>query len=220
MRRCTGVKLATRPAIVTTKHRQIRPKEYVMSYNRSLGPLGAGALVVILASCGGATAGDELVTVNVAYSVSSALSAAPFAVATENGYFNDHGCQLGDQIEEALGGSNTLRSVIDGGLDMGEVATNAVIEAGLSGTPITIVGTNDHIAPHDMVYGIRKGEAIEGVEDLAGGGRLGFTNPGSATEDMAHLLLDAVGLTPDDVELVPTSGLGGGVALLEGGDVD
>jgi len=194
---------------------------------RRFSAVAAGGLALVLVGCAGSPGGDpaspgaeELTVVNVAYSVSSALSAAPFAVATENGYFAENGCKLGEQIEEATGGSNTLRSVIDGGLDMGEVATNAVIEAALSGTPITIVGVNDHIRPHDMMYAVRKGEDIHGVEDLVGGGRLGFTNPGSATEDMAYLILDAAGLTPEDVKLVATNGLGGGIALLEGGDVD
>lgn len=198
-----------------------------MKSHRAIPVIAAGGLVLCLAGCAGGSTDepsalpeDELTTVNVAYSLTSTFSPLPFAVATANGYFAENGCRLGEQIEEALGGSNTMRSVIDGGLDMGEVATNAAIEAALSGTPVTVVGANDHVRPHDMLYAVRAGETVRSVSDLVPEGRLGFTNPGSVTEDLAYLMLDGAGLTSNDVELVPTNGLGGGLALLEGGDVD
>lgn len=185
---------------------------------------GAAAVATALAltACtsddGGAGEGG-IVTVDLAYSTTSVLSAAPFAVATENGYFTDGGCQLGQQIEEALGGANTLRSVIDGGLDMGEVATNAVLEGSLSGASITIVGSS-HQLEYDFTYAVLPDSGIDSFDDMKGK-VLGFTSPGSASEDIGHLLIDAAGLTiGEDIELLPTNGMGGGIALLEGGEVD
>ena len=195
-------------------------------------PLGIASIglmtgVLALSACAGDSGGqgggnggggEEIVTVDVAYSTTSVLSAAPFAVAIEEGFFEERGCRLGEQIEEALGGANTLRSVIDGGLDMGEVATNAVIEGFLSGTEITAVGSS-HQQPYDVWYAVRKDSGITSIEDLRGM-RLGYTSPGSASEDMAYLMPNGAGMEVGEIELVPTNGLGGGIALLEGGDVD
>jgi NitT/TauT family transport system substrate-binding protein len=101
---------------------------------------------------------------------------------------------------------------------MGEVATNAVIEGYLAGTPITAVGSS-HQYPYDVNYAVLKGSGIDDVTDLVGG-KLGFTSPGSASEDIAYLMEEGAGLDVGDIELVPTNGLGGGIALLEGGGVD
>lgn len=186
-----------------------------------LGGVAIGAAFA-LASCsagGDAEAPGGIVTVDLAYSATSVLSAAPFAVATENGYFTDGGCQLGQQLEEALGGANTLRSVIDGGLDMGEVATNAVLEGVLSGASITVVGSS-HQLPYDFTYAVMPDSGIDDFDDMEGK-IIGFTSPGSASEDIAHLLIDGSGMVAgEDVELLPTNGMGGGIALLEGGGVD
>ena len=177
--------------------------------------IGAGTF-----AAAGCTPGADasLPTVSVAYSTTSALSAAPFAVAIENGYFADRGCQLGEQVEDALGGANALRSVIDGNVDMGEVATNAVIETAMAGTAVTVVGSS-HQYPYDVLYAVRKGDDIRGMEDLKGK-KLGITNPGAASEDIAYLMEHGAGMKPGDIEFVPTNGLGGGLALLEGGDID
>lgn len=181
--------------------------------------VGVSMAVTACAADDGGSGDGDLVTVDLAYSTTSVLSAAPFAVATENGYFTDGGCRLGEQLEEALGGANTLRSVIDGGLDMGEVATNAVLEGVLSGAEITVVGSS-HQIQYDFTYAVMPDSGIDEFADMRGK-RIGFTSPGSASEDMAYLLIDAAGMTPgEDVELVPTNGMGGGIALLEGGEVD
>lgn len=186
----------------------------------SLGAAAATALALTACSSGDGVANDGgIVTVDLAYSTTSVLSAAPFAVATENGYFTDGGCELGQQIEEALGGANTLRSVIDGGLDMGEVATNAVLEGVLSGASITIVGSS-HQLEYDFTYAVLPGSGIDSFDDMKGK-TLGFTSPGSASEDIGHLLIDEAGMTVGkDIELIPTNGMGGGIALLEGGEID
>lgn len=183
--------------------------------------LAGGALVLAGCSAGGDRVDEDgVVTVNLAYSASSAMSAAPFAVGTANGYFEDGGCRIGEQLEESQGGSNTLRGVLDGGLDMGEVATNAVLDGVLnSGEEITIVGSS-HQTQYDFNYGVRPDSGITSVEDLAGK-VVGYTGAGSASEDMAILLADSAGLVPgEDLELAATNGVGGGVAMLEGGDVD
>jgi len=193
-------------------------------HNGRIGAIGAAAVIALMLSSCSPSSGDEsgnavgeLTTVDLAISVSSAMSAAPFAVAQNLGYFEENGCQIGEQLE-GQGGSDPLRAVIDGGLDMGEVATNAVIEGYLAGADVTIVGSS-HQLPYDFTYAVRAGSGITSIKDLAGK-TLGYTNPGSATEDIAYLMADAVGLGLDEFELVPTSGMGGGIAMLEGGQVD
>ena len=172
---------------------------------------------IFVSGCASATGEDELTVVNLAYSSVSALSAAPFVVATENGYFTSRGCRLGDAIEESIGGANTFRSVVDGGLDMGEVATNAIIEGALAGEPVTIVGSS-HQYPYDVWYVVAKGSGIDELSALVGM-KWGITGPSSAGEDIAYLMEEAAGIEPEDIELVTTNGLGGGLALLEGGDI-
>ena len=187
----------------------------------ALASLGsAAALSMLLTGCssnGGDPGAADILTVDIAISVSSAMSAAPFAIANELGYFRDGGCEIGDQLE-GQGGADPLRAVIDGGLDMGEVATNAVIDGYLSGAAIKVVG-GSHQLPYDFTFAVRADSGIKSVDDMEGK-RWGFTNPGSASEDLSYLIADAAGLPEDSVKRVPTSGMGGGIAMLEGGDVD
>lgn len=196
-------------------------------HTKKSAPLGLAVLVtavgtatVTLSGCGGAGDAEEgnIVTVDLAFSTSSALNAIPFAVATEEGFFEENGCRLGTQIEEEQGGANTLRNVIDGGLDMGEVATNAVLEGFLAGTDLTVVGSG-HQLEYDFTYAVKKGSGITSFKDMEGK-RIGFTSPGSASEDISYLLTDASGFGIDAVDRTPTNGMGGGIALLEGGDID
>jgi len=179
-------------------------------------------LALTLVGCsgngGGGGAEGGLATVNVAYTTTSVTDEAPFLVGTAEGFFADHGCQLGQSIQAANGGANALQSVLNGGLDMGEVATNAAIEAVLGGTPITAVGSSPQGA-YDLVWDQRPGTGIHSPADLKGK-TLGYTSPGSATEDVAHLIINSAHLTADDLKLTATNGMGGGIALLDSGGVD
>jgi NitT/TauT family transport system substrate-binding protein len=184
--------------------------------------MGAPALAAVLlaSACGGGgddAADDDLTTVDVAISTVSIASSAPFAVAQEQGFFADEGCQIGELLS-AQGGATTLRTVLDGGLDMGEVATNAVIDGYLAGSPIVAVGAA-HQLPYDNLFAVQPGSGIASVEDMAGR-RWAFTNPGSASEDMTYLIPDAAGVPLDSIERVPAGGLGEGLALLESGETD
>lgn len=196
-------------------------------HRRNITALSASGLSLMLlasgcggngGSDGGETAEDaELLTVDVAYSTSSAMSAAPIAVAQDQGFFEEGGCQLGEEIE-GQGGADPLRAVIDGNLDMGEVATNAVIDGYLAGAAITVVGSG-HQLPYDFTFAVLPDSGIDGIEDMEGK-RWGYTNPGSASEDLSYLLAERADIPADSVERVPTSGMGGGIAMLESGEVD
>src|SRR5690625_4377053 len=182
--------------------------------------VGIAATVSLIAgACSGeAKDNDDLLVVDMAISTSSVLSAAPVAVATELEFFEEEGCVIGQNIEEAVGGANTLRSVLDGGLDMGEVATNAVIEGYLTGSPIVAVGSS-HQIPYDFTFAVRKDSNISRIQDMEGK-VMGFTSPGSASEDMTYLVPHAAGMDLDTIERVSTNGMGGGIAMLEGDEVD
>jgi len=182
---------------------------------------GLAAAGIALTGCAGTPSGDGTdspITVNVAYTTTSITDEAPFLVGTSEGFFAAHGCVLGQSIQAANGGANALQSVLNGGLDFGEVATNAAIEAVLAGTAITAVGSSPQGA-YDMTYEELPDTGVTKPADLKGK-VLGFTSPGSATEDMAYLIVNSAGLTPSDVTLTATNGMGGGIALLDSHGVD
>ena len=177
--------------------------------------VAAGALT--MTSCASGAGGDELITVDMAMSAVSILSAAPIEVAIDQGYFEENGCQIGERLESE-GGASTLRLLLDGGLDMGEVGTGAVIDGYVSGAPILAVGSAAQ-RPYDNNWAVLKGSDITSPEDMVGK-IWGITNPGGASEDLSFLIPNSLGMDPDSIERVPTNGLGGGLALLEGGDID
>ena len=158
--------------------------------SRTVAGASALAATLLASACGGSDpesvaggqGGSDLPTVNLAITTTSIASAAPFAVGKAQGFFKDAGCQIGDLLA-AQGGATTLRTVLDGGLDMGEVATNAVITGYLAGSPIRVVGSA-HQVPYDVWWAVKKGSGISSVKDMAGK-RWAVTRPGSASEDIA-----------------------------------
>jgi NitT/TauT family transport system substrate-binding protein len=60
---------------------------------------------------------------------------------------------------------------------------------------------------------------VKTAKDLKGQ-RIGFTNPGSTSEALDHLLLESAGMTAADAKLTRTGGFGAGLTQLELGGVD
>jgi NitT/TauT family transport system substrate-binding protein len=139
----------------------------------------------------------------------------PWAVAQEKGYFADAGLKI-DQIISGTGGGTTLRDMLASDMPYGEVATSAALSAMKAGLDIVIVNVaSNHIGEIALVANPKSD--IHAVKDLKGK-KVGFTGAKSTSEMLDRLALQASGMT-GQVQLVPTGGFGGGLALLASGGI-
>ena len=173
----------------------------------------------VVAGSGGVTAGgggqggsSEPVGLSVSH-WPTLLYSVPWAVAIEQGYFEERGITL-DEIVGSSGGGETVRNVVTGGLPLGAVATPAAINAFNEGSELKILG--GAIAnTADISFVTLPDRGIESIEDVRGKS-VGFTEPGSITQGCAVLSLQAAGIDPDEVELQAMGGLSEAITGLKG----
>jgi NitT/TauT family transport system substrate-binding protein len=139
----------------------------------------------------------------------------PWAVAIEQGYFDQAGIKI-DQVIAGAGGGTTLRNVLASDLPYGEVATSAAIAAKRAGLDVVIVNTaSSHIGEIALVADPKS--AVHSVADLAGK-KAGYTAPKSTSDVLLHLALKEAHLT-GKVETIATGGFGPGLTALETGAI-
>src|SRR5258706_1244552 len=141
----------------------------------------------------------------------------PFAVAMEKGYFKEAGVNV-DGILSSDGGGSTIRNLLGGKLAFGEAAPSAVVTAIQGGADLKVISSDVHTVA-EFVWVAMPNSPIASIKDLKGK-RIGFTNPGSTSEALDHLLLEAAGIPAADVKLGRTGGFGAGLTQLELGGVD
>ena len=141
----------------------------------------------------------------------------PFAVAMDKGYFKEFGANV-DGILTSDGGGTTVRNLLGGKLAYGEAAVSAIVSAVQSGADLRIVSGNVHTVAEFYWVAMPK-SPVSSLKDLKGR-KLGYTNPRSTSQALAILLMEAVQLKANEVELVRTGGFGAGLTLLEIGGVD
>lgn len=140
----------------------------------------------------------------------------PWAIAQEEGFFEDAGIEI-DEIISGQGGGTTLRNMMASDLPYGEVATSAALAAKRSGIDIVIVNSaSNHIGEIALVA--NPNSDIKTVADLEGK-KAGYTNPKSTSELLLRLALKAAGMT-GKVELVATGGFGAGLTALDTNGID
>lgn len=175
---------------------------------------GCGGL---LAACGGGGGGSSG---PVGLSVShypSLLYSVPWAVAIEQGMFEEREIEL-DEIVGSSGGGTTVRNVVTGGLPLGAVATPAAINAFNEGSGLKILG--GAIAnTADISFVTLPETGVKTIEDLAGK-RVGFTEPGSITQGCIVLSLQEAGIPLGEVELQAMGGLSEALTGLKEGAID
>lgn len=169
----------------------------------------AGALVL------GATgaAAEQIVVSN--YGTSP--NGMPYAVAMEKGYFKEFGVNV-DGILSSDGGGSTIRNLLGGKLAFGEAAPSAVVTAVQGGADLKVISGDVHTVA-EFVWVALPNSPVNSMKDLKGK-RIGFTNPGSTSEALDYLLLEAAGIAPADVKLSRTGGFGAGLTQLELGGMD
>ena len=143
---------------------------------------------------------------------------APYAIARDQGYFEEAGFELGD-ILTSSGGGTTVRNVLTGGLLYGETSLAAAVSAHLTGRDIVIVNTGAATVADILWITMPDNDEINSIEDFVGK-RIAYTRPQSVTDMTLRMSLDAAGLSADDMELIAAGGIGDGLTMLRQGAVD
>jgi NitT/TauT family transport system substrate-binding protein len=181
---------------------------------------GAAATVFLAAACSGSSSGqvdpNNPVTIDITVTNATETYTVPWLVGMDQGFFTKRGVQIGELVP-GQGGSTTLRNLISGDLAIGEVSYPAVLDAAAEGTPVKAVGGAFQSLYGNDFYALSTNAAVQRIEDIR---RWAFTNPGSVTESLTHLLPQSAGIDGQPVERVAAGGIGEGVALLESGGVD
>ncbi len=125
---------------------------------------------------------------------------APFALAEQEGYYDDVGLNV--VIVKGQGSGTTARLVASGQAGLAYADASAVAQVIAQGAPIKILSTIYQSSPNAVNALAESG--IESVADLRGK-RLGEPT-GEASSAMLDLLLEANGLTRDDLDIVPMPG--------------
>lgn len=189
-----------------------------MSYSQS-SPRRASRLAAALAlGCAALVAPATVLAEQIVVSnYGTSPNGMPFAVAMDKGYFKEFGVNV-DGILSSDGGGSTIRNLLGGKLAFGEAAPSAVVTAVQGGADLKIISGDVHTVA-EFVWVAMPNSPINSIKDLKGK-RIGFTNPGSTSEALDHLLLESAGLTAADVKLSRAGGFGAGLTQLELGGMD
>lgn len=178
----------------------------------------AGMAVAAFSAAGGAAttaqAGNDITVTH--WGV--LMYGAPYAVARDQGYFEEEGFDLGD-ILTSSGGGTTVRNVLTGGLIYGETSLAAAVSAHLQGHEVVIVNTGAATVADILWITMPDRDDINSIEDFRGK-RIAYTRPQSVTDMTLRMSLDAAGIQADELELIAAGGIGDGLTMLQQGAVD
>ena len=170
--------------------------------------------IALLASTNAAPAQADSITVT---HWGAAFYGAPYAVAMDKGFFKARGVDV-TGVLTSTGGGTSVRNTLAGDLPFGEVSLAAAVEAINHGEPIRILGAGvDSVA--DILWIAKPGSPLHSVKDLAGK-KVGFTSPGSVTNMLILMALQANGMTASDVHLVAAGGIGANLSAVLNGAID
>ena len=183
----------------------------------------AGGLLLGAAGCGssgssggGGSSGGSRLKISVTH-YPTLLPAVPYEVGQEKGFFQEAGVEI-EHVLTSSGGGTTVRNLLSGDLDFGDVSGAAAVQAHLSGPPLNIVsGTVSSLADGYIVT--RKDAPFEKPKDLVGK-KWGYTEPGSITQIASLITLEKIGVDTTSVEFRATGGLSEGLTLLKEGGLD
>ena len=142
-----------------------------------------------------ARAAEQIVVSN--YGI--AANGMPYAVAMEKGFFKQEGADVSG-ILSSNGGGTTLRNLLGGNLDYGEVDLAGAVAAIEQGNDLHIISDNV-LTVGEFVWAVKPDSPIKSLQDFKGR-KVGYTNPRSTSQALNVLLAQTAGLTPAD--FVPT----------------
>ena len=150
-------------------------------------------------------------------------SSAPLFIGMEKGFFKEEGIDL--QVEWFDAAQPIAVATASNKVDVGATGITASLYNMIaSGQKLTIVadkGREEKGYPSSSLV-VRKDLFDAGVTTLAGlkGKKIGITQKGSTFQYMIGRMLEAQGMSADDVEIVPLGKLSSIMASLEGKQID
>lgn len=142
----------------------------------------------------------------------------PFAVAWDQGYFEEEGIEI-DGFITSQGGGTTLRNALASEVPYGETALAAVVAAAQEGLDLTIVHAGVR-SVGDLLWATRSdAEDVNEIDDLKGR-PVGYTSPRSVSQSVLFMSMDAAGIATDDYDPRSLGGVGSGLTALDEGVVD
>jgi NitT/TauT family transport system substrate-binding protein len=135
----------------------------------------------------------------------------------EKGFFKEAGADISG-ILSSSGGGTTVRNLLGGNLPYGEIDLAGTVAAIQQGADLKIISDNV-LTVGEFVWATMPNSPIHTLQDLKGK-KIGFTNPRSTSQALDILILETVGLKPEEAELVKTGGFGESVVALNVGLID
>ena len=146
-----------------------------------------------------------------------AANGMPYAIAMEKGFFKQEGADV-TGILSSNGGGTTIRNLLGGDLDYGEVDLAGTVAAIERGSDLHIVSDNV-LTVGEFVWAVKPDSPIKSLADFKGH-KIGYTNPRSTSQALDILLVQTIGLTQTDVDPVKVGGFGEQVVALDIGAID
>lgn len=193
-----------------------------MSLKRTLSAALTSSAVTIglLTGCSGSDTRDanpdDPVKIDITVTHDTEPFSVPWLVAIDQGFFKERGVEVG-QIVPGKGGASTIQNQLSGDLPIADTSFPAVVDAKASGADLVVVGGAVQSLAGNDFYTLARNGAVNSVKDVK---VWSFTREGSVTQQLTYLLPDSEGIDADTVQRKAAGGLGEGLALLEGGDVD
>jgi len=171
-----------------------------------------GAAFAVFMSFGTARA-EQIVVSN--YGI--AANGMPYAIAMEKGFFKQEGADV-TGILSSNGGGTTIRNLLGGNLNYGEVDLAGTVAAIQQGNDLHIISDNV-LTVGEFVWAVKPESPIKGAADFRGH-KIGYTNPRSTSQALNALLLQTIGLKQTDVTPTKVGGFGEQVVALDIGAID
>jgi NitT/TauT family transport system substrate-binding protein len=171
-----------------------------------------GAALTFVALAGAAQA-EQIVVSN--YGI--AANGMPYAIAMEKGFFKEEGADV-TGILSSNGGGTTIRNLLGGNLDYGEVDLAGTVTAIEQGNDLHIISDNV-LTVGEFVWAVKPNSPIKTLADFKGH-KIGYTNPRSTSQALNVLLLQTIGLTQADVNTIKVGGFGEQVVALDIGAIE
>jgi NitT/TauT family transport system substrate-binding protein len=146
-----------------------------------------------------------------------AANGMPYAVAMEKGFFKEEGADV-TGILSSNGGGTTIRNLLGGNLNYGEVDLAGTVTAIEQGNDLHIISDNV-LTVGEFVWAVKPDSPIKALADFKGH-KIGYTNPRSTSQALNVLLLQTIGLTQADVTATKVGGFGEQVVALDIGAID
>jgi NitT/TauT family transport system substrate-binding protein len=163
------------------------------------------------AGCQAATSGSsEPGSIKVALPTSvTSFANADVVVAEEKGFFDDVGLDV--ELTNLKSGASTVKAVVGGQYEVGGSSIEPVVNAVAEGGDLRIIGSYADRLEVQVVTP----KSIASPAELRGQ-VLGVQEVGAFREVMTRMVLQDAGLTPEDVEYLPTNSDAYASALIQG----